>query len=399
MIQRITLIVLDSLGIGALPDAAAFGDQGADTLGHIAEQQPALALPHLCGLGLGRISALPCPDMTACSTASKRGVYGRMAERSAGKDTTTGHWELTGIVSERPFPTYPQGFPQDLIDAFEKAIGRRILGNYPRSGTVILAELGDQHLVTGRPIVYTSADSVFQVAAHVDVISIETLYEYCRAARRLLTGEHGVGRVIARPFRGEPGRFERCNDQRMDFSLPPPESLLDRLPAAGYFCAGVGKIGDIFAGRGLTSDIHTRDNMTGVDEILATLDATIGKRGMIFANLVDFDMVYGHRRDPKGYAEALMAFDQRLPEIFAAMQPGDLLILTADHGCDPTFGAHTDHTREYVPLLLHGTRLKPHVDLGDRETLADCGQTIADLLDLAPLPWGQSFTKEILACT
>lgn len=396
MIQRIILIVLDSLGIGALPDAAAFGDQGADTLGHIAARRPGLALPHLCQLGLGSISALPCPSNGA---ASKCGIYGRMAERSAGKDTTTGHWELAGILSERPFPTYPQGFPPDLIGAFENAIGRKTLGNYPRSGTVILTELGAQHLATGRPIVYTSADSVFQVAAHVNVIPIDTLYDYCRVARELLTGEHGVGRVIARPFRGGTGRFERCNDLRMDFSLPPPESLLDRLTIAERFCAGIGKIGDIFAGRGLTSNIHTHDNMAGVNEVLATLDSTLGQRGLIFANLVDFDMIYGHRRDPNGYAEALMAFDQRLPEICAAMLPGDLLILTADHGCDPTFGTHTDHTREYVPLLLHGARLKPHVDLGDRETLADCGQTIADLFDLAPLAWGQSFAKEILACT
>jgi phosphopentomutase len=396
MIQRIILIVLDSLGIGALPDAAVFGDQGADTLGHIKARRPELHLPHLCGLGLGQISTLPCPAKDA---ASKHGIYGRMAERSAGKDTATGHWELAGIVSERPFPTYPRGFPPDLMGAFENAIGRKTLGNYARSGTVILTELGDRHLATGRPIVYTSADSVFQVAAHVDVIPVDTLYDYCRTARKLLTGKHGVGRVIARPFKGEKGRFKRCNDLRKDFSLPPPESLLDHLTAAGCFCAGVGKIGDIFAGRGLTSDTHTRDNMAGVDEVLAALDTTIGRRGLIFANLVDFDMIYGHRRDPHGYARALMAFDRRLPEVYTAMQPEDLLILTADHGCDPTFSAHTDHTREYVPLLLHGARLKPHVDLGDLESLADCGQTVADLLELAPLAWGRSFAKEILACT
>jgi phosphopentomutase len=398
MIQRIILIVLDSLGIGALPDAAAYGDQGADTLGHIQARCAGLDLPHLCELGLAQISALRCARPPAAETISKHGVYGRMAERSAGKDTTTGHWELAGIVSERPFPTYPQGFPPDLIGAFEKAIGRKTLGNYPRSGTVIITELGPQHLATGRPIVYTSADSVFQVAAHVDVIPAETLYDYCRTARELLTGEHGVGRVIARPFSGAAGRFERCNDLRLDFSLPPPpNSLLDRLDDAGRFCAGVGKIGDIFAGRGLSADTHTLDNMDGVDAVLATMHTTGEQRGLIFANLVDFDMVYGHRRDPDGYADALMAFDQRLPEIRAAMQPDDLLMLTADHGCDPTFDAHTDHTREYVPLLLHGALLKAHADLGDRETLADCGQTIADLLDLAPLVWGQSFAKEIFA--
>jgi phosphopentomutase len=392
MIRRVILIVLDSLGIGALPDAAAFGDQGADTLGHIAARRPDLALPHLCRLGLGEISALPCPP------APPRGVCGRMAERSASKDTTTGHWEIAGIVSERPFPTYPDGFPPDLMTAFERAIGRPTLGNYPRSGTRILDELGAAHMRTGAPIVYTSADSVFQVAAHVEIIPIDALYAYCRTARDLLTGDNAVGRVIARPFRGSPDRFERCNELRRDFSLaPPPDTLLDRLAAAGLFCVGVGKIGDLFAGRGLTDDRHTGDNMEGVDRVLAALRDTRGRRGLIFANLVDFDMVYGHRRDPEGYADALEAFDRRLPEIFAALQPADLLILTADHGCDPTFGPHTDHTREYVPLLLHGDLLKSRVKLGDRASFADCGQTIADLLELPPLPWGESFAKEVLA--
>ena len=392
MIQRAILIVLDSLGIGALPDAADFGDAGADTLGHIAAAVPDLALPHLCGLGLGRIAALPCPG------APEGGVYGRMAEASASKDTTTGHWELAGIVSERPFPTYPDGFPQDLMVAYETAIGRPTIGNYPRSGTRILDELGAEHMRTGRPIVYTSADSVFQLATHVDVIPLDELYAYCRTARELLTGPHAVGRVIARPFKGAPGRFERCNDLRRDFSLtPPPDTLLDRLAEAGQVCAGVGKIGDLFAGRGLGADTHTHDNMDGVDQVLATVTHTARQRGLIFANLVDFDMVYGHRRDPAGYAEALEAFDRRLPEIFSALGPEDLLILTADHGCDPTFDAHTDHTREYVPLLLHGEALKPNVNLGDRASFADCGQTIAELLGLAPLSWGKSFVKEILA--
>jgi phosphopentomutase len=392
MIRRVTLIILDSLGVGALPDAAAFGDQGADTLGHIAAARPDLTLPHLCGLGLGRISALPCPG------APPQGVYGRMAERSASKDTTTGHWEIAGIVSQRPLPTYPDGFPSALMKAYERAIGRPTLGNYPRSGTRILDELGAEHMRTGAPIVYTSADSVFQVASHVEIIPIDELYAYCRMARDLLKGEHAVGRVIARPFRGTPGGFERCNDLRRDFSLaPPPNTLLDRMAAAGQFVVGVGKIGDLFAGRGLSSDRHTGDNMEGVDQVLAALQDTQGQGGLIFANLVDFDMVYGHRRDPAGYADALMAFDRRLPEIFAALEPADLLIITADHGCDPTFSAHTDHTREYVPLLLHGARLRSQVNLEDRSSFADCGQTIADLLGLAPLPGGNSFAKEILA--
>lgn len=391
MIQRVILIVLDSLGIGALPDARAFGDQGADTLGHIAAHQKDMALPELCRLGLGRIAALPCP------AAPVRAVYGRMAERSASKDTTTGHWEIAGIVSEKPFPTYPQGFPRDLLTAFETAIGRKVLGNCPRSGTLILDELGAEHMATGHPIVYTSADSVFQLATHVEIVPLEMLYEYCRVARKLLAGDHAVGRVIARPFKGVPGRFERCNDLRRDFSLaPPPGNLLDRLTAAGRISVGIGKIGDLFAQRGLSADIHTGSNMEGVDQVLKALETTAGRRGLIFANLVDFDMVFGHRRNPAGYARALEDFDRRLPDIMAAMQPEDILILTADHGCDPTFDTHTDHTREYVPLLLHGVGLKSQVNLGDRTSFADCGQTIAELLDLAPLPWGTSFAKEIL---
>jgi phosphopentomutase len=392
MIRRAILIVLDSLGIGALPDAAEFGDAGADTLGHIAASQPDLALPHLCSLGLGQISALPCAELPS------QGIYGRMAERSASKDTTTGHWEIAGIVSERPLPTYPDGFPPDFMAAYERAIGRPTIGNYPCSGTTILEELGAEHMRTGAPIVYTSADSVFQVAAHVEMMPIDELYAICRTARALLTGEHALGRVIARPFQGTPGRFVRCNDLRRDFSLaPPPNTLLDRLAAAGLFCVGIGKIGDLFTGRGLTSDIHTGDNMEGVDQVLAALSDTRGQQGLIMANLVDFDMVYGHRRDPAGYARALMAFDRRMPEILTALLPTDLLILTADHGCDPTFRLHTDHTREYVPLLLHGAALGPRADLGDRASFADCGQTIAELLALAPLPWGESFAKEILA--
>ena len=392
MIRRVILIVLDSLGIGALPDAAAFGDQGADTLGHIAAHRKDLALPALCRLGLGRIANVPCP------AAPNRGVYGRMVERSASKDTTTGHWEIAGIVSEKPSPTYPNGFPQELLSAFENAIGRKVLGNRPRSGTLILEELGEEHMATGRPIVYTSADSVFQLATHVEVIPIEDLYDYCRIARHLLTGIHAVSRVIARPFKGEPGRFERCNDLRRDLSLsPPPDTLLDHLAEAGRISVGIGKIGDLFAQRGLSADIHTGSNMEGVDQVLRSMGSSADQRGLIFANLVDFDMVFGHRRDPAGYADALEAFDRRLPDIMAAMQPEDVLILTADHGCDPAFDAHTDHTREYVPLLLHGAGLKPHVNLGDRASFADCGQTVAELLDVAPVPWGTSFAKEILA--
>ena len=389
-IKRVILIVLDSLGVGAMPDAPQFGDAGADTLGHMVAARGKLILPHLCALGLGRISP------TACDAADIIGCYGKMAQQSAGKDTTSGHWELAGLISHQAMPTYPQGFPPDVIRAFEAQIGTATLGNYPASGTAIIQELGADHLATGYPIVYTSADSVFQLAAHEDVVPLKTLYAYCRQARRILTGDHCVGRVIARPFRGPAGRFERNNAGRKDFSITPPkDTLLDLLDRNGLLTAGVGKIGDLFGGRGVQVAVHTDDNDDGVARTLSLMEQYGQARGLIFTNLVDFDMVYGHRRDPAGYAGALEAFDRHLPRILGAMAAGDLLIITADHGCDPTFDAHTDHTREYVPLLVHGPGIRRAVDLGTRTSFADCGQTIADIFQVGPVAAGTSFKKEL----
>jgi phosphopentomutase len=389
--KRIILIILDSVGVGGLPDARDYGDEGANTLGNLYRARGHLNIANLVQLGLGKLV-----DIGAKST-EPTGSYGKMAERSAGKDTTSGHWEIAGIMVERPFPTYPAGFPQALITEFETRIGTRTLGNCPASGTEIIKKLGREHLATGCPIVYTSADSVFQIAAHERIVPLERLYEYSRIARKLLNGEHAVGRVIARPFKGTDQGFERNNAGRKDFSLPAPEpTLLDHLKDRGRFVAGVGKIGDIFSHRGLTEEIHTRDNMDGVDKTLATMHKYQRQSGLIFTNLVDFDMIYGHRRHVEGYAAALEAFDRRLPQLRDAMAEDDMLILTADHGCDPTHKRHTDHTREYVPLLVCGNTVKKYIDLGSRETFADCGQTIAELLDARPLRHGRSFKKDII---
>lgn len=388
VVERVILIILDSVGIGALPDAEDYGDLGANTLGNIAREYD-LKLPYLEELGLGKIEPLQGinGDMAA------RGVYGKMAEQSVGKDTTTGHWELSGIISESPFPTYPDGFPDEVIEPFCERIGRDILGNYPASGTEIIEELGREHLESGKPIVYTSADSVFQVAAHVDVISVDELYEICELARKILTGEHGVARVIARPFTGEPGSFERTED-RKDFSLAPPgETMLDKISQAGLAVQSVGKIDDIFVNRGITASAHRIDNMETVTALLEFLQS--GESGLIFANLVEFDMVYGHRREPQGYARALEDFDARLPEIYREMKSGDVLFITADHGCDPTFRG-TDHTREYVPLLGYGEYIKSNLCLETRDTFSDLAATITELLGTDSPPAGRSFAGQIL---
>lgn len=383
--SRVVLIVLDSVGAGELPDAPEYGDEGSNTLRNTAAAVGGLELPELGRLGLGRI--LPIPGVAA--EEWPQGAWGRMAERSAGKDTTTGHWEISGVILERPFPTYPHGFPPDVIEPFEQAIGRRVIGNKPASGTQIIETLGPQHTATGSPIVYTSADSVFQIAAHEEVIPPERLYEMCQIARRFLAGRHAVGRVIARPFTGRPGAFRRT-ERRRDFSLPPPgETILDRLHDRGFSVRGVGKIEDIFAGRGLSRSIHAHNNMEAVDATLAFLHES-PEPGLIFTNLVDFDMIWGHRNDPQGYARGLEAFDRRLPEVRAAMAAADVLILTADHGCDPTTPS-TDHSREYVPLLVYGRRLSPGVDLGTRATYADVAATIADLFGVGPFGPGESF--------
>ena len=388
-VKRVIIIVLDSTGVGELPDAAEYGDEGSNTLANTAEAVGGLSLPHMQTLGLGNITAVegvpPCDEPL--------GAYGRMAEASKGKDTTTGHWEMAGIYSPRPLPTYPTGFPKELIEEYERRIGRKTLGNYPRSGTVIIQELGEKHMRTGYPIVYTSADSVFQVAAHEEVIPIEELYRICQIAREMLVGEHAVGRVIARPFIGEPGSFTRT-ERRRDFSLLPPEpTLLDRLVAAGHPVMGVGKIEDIFAHRGLSQSVHSPNNAACVDQTLAYMQES--QRGLIFTNLVDFDMLWGHRNNPQGYAGGLEDFDRRLPEIMDAMTAQDILFLIADHGNDPTTPS-TDHSREYVPLLAYGSTVKPSVDLGTRETFADLGATVAELLGIEPLPFGTSFAEELL---
>jgi len=388
-IKRVIVIVLDSVGIGALPDADEYGDEGANTLGNLSRVINGLKLPHLEKLGLGKIESIE--GLTTEITAM--GAYGKMAEKSKGKDTTTGHWELAGIVTEEPFPTYPNGFPDEIIDKFTDLIGCGILGNKPASGTKIIGELGEVHLKTGKPIVYTSADSVFQIAAHEKVIPIERLYEICKIARSILTGKHAVGRVIARPFIGEPGNFNRT-DRREDFSLLPPQpTMLDKVKKAGQSVQAVGKIIDIFAGQGVTESNHTVDNMESVDAMLAYMETE--KPGLLFVNLVEFDMNYGHRRNPKGYAAELEAFDLRLPEILSNLQESDVLMITADHGCDPTFSG-TDHTREYVPLLVYGEQIKKNYNLGIRESYSDMAVTITELLGVNSVENGKSFVDEIL---
>jgi phosphopentomutase len=390
-IQRTIVIVLDSVGIGELPDAAQYGDAGSHTLGNIARAVGGLQLPHLQALGLGNIAALEGITAAPAPSAS----YAKMAEQSAGKDTTTGHWELMGLVLEHPFPTYPNGFPDDVITAFTQRTGRDILGNIPASGTQIIEQLGPEHLATGKPIVYTSADSVFQIAAHEDVIPVDELYTLCEQARALLQGRHGVGRVIARPFVGAPGQFRRT-PRRKDFSRKPPRpTVLDAARDHGYPVTGVGKIDNIFADQGITGGAHTSNNMDGVDKTLDYMRSQAN--GIILTNLCDFDMLFGHRNDVEGYAQALRDFDARLPDVLEAVRDIDALVITADHGCDPTT-ASTDHSREYVPLLVYGKPAAFHagIALGVRTTFADLGATIADWLHLPPPAWGSSFAQEVL---
>ena len=388
--SRAVVIVLDSCGVGALPDAARYGDEGAATLPHTAAACGGLSLPALGRLGLGCIAAIsgvpPAP--------APAGAFGKLAERSAGKDSTTGHWELMGIVLDRPFPTYPHGFPPDVIEPFEARIGRRVLGNRPASGTEIIKELGEEHLRTGRPIVYTSADSVFQIAAHEERIPVEELYRYCGIAREILSGPNAVGRVIARPFVGEPGAFVRT-DRRRDFSLPPPgPTVLDHVQAAGLPVVGIGKIHDLFAGRGITESIHTHDDLDGMHATLRAMETT--QAGLIFTNLVDLDTLFGHRNDPDGYGRDLERIDTELSKVVVRMGTNDLLMVTADHGNDPT-SRSTDHSREYVPLLAAGRRVRGGVDLGTRQTFADVGATVAQALGVTPAGPGTSVLDLILA--
>jgi len=388
--DRVILIVIDSVGIGELPDAAVYGDEGSDTLGNIARAVP-LRLTTLRWLGVSRIAKInPMVD----DSIDPLGAYGRMAERSPGKDSVTGHWELAGLVLDRPFPVFPQGFAPDLIAEFERLIGRGTLANRAASGTVIIDELGAEHMRTGKPIVYTSADSVFQIAAHEDVVPVSELYRWCEIAYELVGRGLGVGRVIARPFVGSPGAFRRTSNRR-DFALTPfAPTLLDVLSAGGLPVVAVGKIEDLFAGRGITDAVHTASDAEGMNAVATAMETT--DRGLIFANLVDFDTMFGHRNDPAGYAANLERFDSRLAEFLPRLRPRDMLILTADHGNDPTTPS-TDHSREYVPLFVVGESIGRGVDLGTRSTFADVGQTIAELFDVGPLPNGTSFLQQLLS--
>ncbi len=386
--DRVILIVLDSVGVGELPDANIYGDEGSDTLGNIARQL-ALQIPTLRQLGITRVSSVPVvlPDNEPI------GAFGRMAEASPGKDSVTGHWELAGLVIDRPFPVFPNGFPADLMAKFEQAIGRGTLANKAASGTAIIDELGVEHVRTGKPIVYTSADSVFQIAAHEAVVPIPQLYEWCETAFDLAGRGLGVGRVIARPFVGEPGSFKRTANRR-DYALTPfAPTLLDRLKDAGLPVVAVGKIEDLFAGRGITSAVHTATDDDGMDAIVSAMQTT--RRGLIFANLVEFDTQFGHRNDVAGYAANLERFDRRLAGFLPRLGPRDLLVVTADHGNDPTTPS-TDHSREYVPLFVAGAPVRAGTDLGVRPSFADLGQTIAELFGAGPLSHGTSFLGEII---
>ena len=394
--------MLDSVGCGELPDAAAYGDEGSDTLGNIATHV-ALRVPRLRALGLDRVSAIgtapPGADVTADAGARqpaadlRRGAYGRMAEASSGKDSVTGHWEMMGIVLDRPFPTFPNGFPAEVITEFERRIGRRTIGNVVASGTEIIQQLGIEHVRTGHPIVYTSADSVFQIAAHEDVIPIAEQYRICKIAFEMVGRGMGVGRVIARPFVGDgPGRFKRTYHRRDFAMLPPTATVLDALVGVGLPVVGIGKIRDIYAGQGVTEDVHSEGNADGLEKMLEVMART--PRGLVFNNLVDFDMLYGHRRDAPGYYRCLRELDAFLPRLEAALRPGDLAFLTADHGNDPT-APGTDHTREYVPLLAFGPACRPGHDLGTRSTFADVGATLAEAFAVTPPPHGKSFLQEI----
>jgi len=388
LFQRVIWIVLDSVGIGPLPDAAEYGDLGRDTLGHIARSRP-LKVPNLVQLGLANIK----PLAHLAAPAQPAGCFGKGATRSPGKDTTTGHWEMAGIWLDQAFPVYKNGFPRELIEQFEKAIGRKTLGNKPASGTEIIKELGEEHMRTGFPIVYTSGDSVFQIAAHEEVIPIAELYRMCEIARKMLDGPHRVGRVIARPFTGTPGSFRRT-ERRHDYAVEPPRPmLLDVLAEGNVPVLGIGKIHDIYNGRGVQNYLTTKNNSDGMEKLHAALRQQTS--GLVFANLVDFDMLYGHRKEVEGFARSLEEFDAMLGSLLDQMQPSDLLLITADHGCDPDdCSPSTDHSREYVPILAHSPGGRRGINLGVRPTLADMGQTVAENFGGA-IPHGTSFLSQI----
>ncbi len=381
-INRVILIVLDSVGIGELPDAHQYGDAGSNTLGNIARHYPVLKLPNLLAMGLGNID----PTNQLPPTDTPIAAFGKAAEKSAGKDTTTGHWEICGVVLDKPFPTFPNGFPKALMQQFEEAIGTSTLGNKTASGTVIINELGDTHLKTRQPIVYTSADSVFQIAMHESVYSIEEQYRICQIARDMLVDEYEVSRVIARPFEGKSGNFSRTS-RRKDFSVMPPNTILDDILKAGKKVHSIGKIVDIFSGKGISEYVKTANNMEGIQATIAAIKTV--QADLIFTNLVDFDMLYGHRRNIEGYAQCLMEFDAQLPKILEHLRPDDLLIITADHGNDPS-APGTDHTREYVPILNYGKKIAPK-NIGVRHTFADIGATIVDALEVDSDTRGESY--------
>lgn len=383
--KRVFLIVLDSFGIGEMKDAASYGDMNVNTLRSVFFS-PCFHMPNMAKLGLFTIDGVEVGDKVSQPIA----LRARMAERSKGKDTTVGHWEIAGICSSKPLPTYPQGFPKDLLEEFSKRTGRGVLCNLPYSGTEVIRDYGEEHVRTGKLIVYTSADSVFQIAAHENVIPVEQLYEYCHIARQLLQGEHGVGRVIARPFAGESGRYTRT-PRRHDYSIAPPAvTMLDQLSENGRNVIAVGKIKDIFAGKGITEAVYTSSNEEGIQRTLEYLDKDF--EGLCFINLVDYDMIYGHRRDVDGYAKALTYFDEKLPQIMEQMRPDDLLMITADHGCDPAYTATTDHTREYTPFLMYGQNAKP-CNLGTRDTFSDIGATVLDYFGIKPQFEGKSMLQ------
>lgn len=383
--KRAILIVLDSFGIGEMEDAASFGDAGTNTLKSVASSSY-FHVPNLTKMGLCNLDGVDFLE----GVKQPEGRIARMKEMSKGKDTTIGHWEIAGVWSMEPLPTYPNGFPKEVLDEFSRQTGRGVLCNQPYSGTEVIKEYGDEHVRTGKLIVYTSADSVFQIAAHESVVPVEQLYEYCRIARKILTGKHGVGRVIARPFVGGNGNYTRT-PRRHDFSLEPPEeTMLDRLEKAGKDVIGIGKIKDIFAGRGITQYTYTTGNPDGIEKTLEYMDKDFD--GLLFVNLVDYDMLYGHRNDIDGYAKALTYFDEKLPDILAKMRPDDILMITADHGCDPGYTVSTDHSREHTPFLMYGKNVKPE-NLGTRESFADIAATVLDYFDLEPGAHGISMLQ------
>ncbi|ABW19135.1 phosphopentomutase [Alkaliphilus oremlandii] len=389
MMNRVILFIMDSVGIGALPDAEQFGDLGANTLGNIALQENGIDLPNLQKLGLGNIDGIVGIE----PVESPLGAFGKSLEVSNGKDTTTGHWEIAGIHLKEPFKTFPNGFPEDVINEIERKIGRKTLGNKAASGTVILDELGEEHMRTGSPIIYTSADSVLQIAAHEEVISLDELYKICGIAREIMMGDNAVARIIARPFIGSVGNFSRTPNRR-DFSLDPSgDTVLDIAKREGFDVIAVGKIEDIFNGRGITEAVHTVDNMDGINKTIEYIEKQ--NKGIIFTNLVDFDSMYGHRRDPKGYKRALEDLDKRIPEILESMRDDDIIIFTADHGNDPTYKG-SDHTREYIPLVIYGKKVKANTNIGIRKSFADIAATISDILEIPSTNKGESFKNSII---